>query len=58
MAAGNEVNSALASLQTAEAKKSFMTQQVAALTDAVQATEALYKDNVSRQVNYLNVLTA
>ena len=58
VAAGNEVNSALASLQTAEAKKSFMTQQVAALTDAVQATEALYKDNVSRQVNYLNVLTA
>ena len=58
VAAGNEVNSALASLQTAEAKKNFMTQQVAALTDAVQATEALYKDNVSRQVNYLNVLTA
>lgn len=58
VAAGNEVNSALASLQTAEAKKSFMTQQVAALTNAVQATEALYKDNVSRQVNYLNVLTA
>lgn len=58
VAAGNEVNSALASLQTAEAKKSFMTQQVAALTDAVQATQALYKDNVSRQVNYLNVLTA
>ncbi len=58
VAAGNEVNSALASLQTAEAKKNFMTQQVAALTNAVQATEALYKDNVSRQVNYLNVLTA
>lgn len=58
VAAGNEVNTALAALQTAEAKKSFMTQQVAALTDAVQATEALYKDNVSRQVNYLNVLTA
>ena len=58
VAAGNEVNSALASLQTAEAKKSFMTQQVAALTEAVQATQALYKDNVSRQVNYLNVLTA
>ena len=58
VAAGNEVNSALAALQTAQAKKSYMAQQVAALTDAVNATEALYKDNVSRQVNYLNVLTA
>ncbi len=56
--AGNEVNSALAALQTAEEKKALFTQQVAALTDAVQATEALYKDNVSRSVNYLNVLTA
>ena len=56
--AGNEVNSALTALQTAEAKKTLIDQQVAALQDAVQATEALYKDNVSRQVNYLNVLTA
>lgn len=56
--AGNEVNSALTALQTAEAKKALIDQQVAALQDAVLATEALYKDNVSRQVNYLNVLTA
>ena len=28
------------------------------MQDAVDATTALYKDNVSRQVNYLNVLTA
>ncbi len=58
VAAGNEVNSALKALQTAEAKKALIAQQVTALQDAVQATEALYKDNVSRQVNYLNVLTA
>lgn len=58
VAAGNEVNSALTALQTAEAKKALIAQQVTALQDAVQATEALYKDNVSRQVNYLNVLTA
>ena len=58
IAAGNEVNTALASLQTAEAKKALIAQQVTALEGAVQATEALYKDNVSRQVNYLNVLTA
>ena len=58
VSAGNEVNSALVSLQTAEAKKALIAQQVSALESAVQATEALYKDNVSRQVNYLNVLTA
>lgn len=58
VAAGNEVNTALAALQTAEGKKGMIAQQVAALSDAVAATEALYKDNVSRQVNYLNVLTA
>ena len=58
VAAGNEVNSALTALQTAEAKKALIAQQVTALQDAVQATEAMYKDNVSRQVNYLNVLTA
>ena len=58
VAAGNEVNTALACLQTAEAKKSYLAQQVEALVDAVKATEALYKDNVSRNINYLNVLTA
>ena len=58
IAAGNEVNTAMTALQTAEAKKALITQQISALEDAVQATEALYKDNVSRQVNYLNVLTA
>ncbi|MCR5779476.1 MAG: TolC family protein [Bacteroidaceae bacterium] len=58
IAAGNEVNTAMTALQTAEAKKALITQQISALENAVQATEALYKDNVSRQVNYLNVLTA
>lgn len=58
IAAGNEVNTALVKLQTAQGKREFITGQINALTDAVQATEALYKDNVSRQVNYLNVLTA
>lgn len=58
VAAGNEVNTALIALQTAEAKKAYIARQVEALGEAVQATEALYKDNVSRSVNYLNVLTA
>ena len=58
IAAGNEVNTALVALQTAEAKKALIAQQINALEDAVEATEALYKDNVTRQVNYLNVLTA
>ena len=56
--AGNEVNTALVKLQTAEGKKAIITRQIAALNDAVEATTALSKDNVSRQVNYLNVLTA
>ena len=58
IAAGNEVNTALMKLQTAQGKRSYIEGQIRSLTDAVQATEALYKDNVSRQVNYLNVLTA
>lgn len=58
IAAGNEVNSALVKLQTAQDKRQFIEGQITALTDAVEATEALYKDNVSRSVNYLNVLTA
>ncbi|MBQ6433617.1 MAG: efflux transporter outer membrane subunit [Bacteroidaceae bacterium] len=58
VAAGNEVNTALVKLQTAQGKRQFIDGQIRALNDAVQATEALYKDNVSHQVNYLNVLTA
>ena len=58
IAAGNEVNTALVKLQTAQGKRTFIEGQITSLTDAVNATEALYKDNVSRQVNYLNVLTA
>lgn len=58
IAAGNEVNTALMKLQTAQGKRTYIDGQIRSLTDAVQATEALYKDNVSRQVNYLNVLTA
>lgn len=56
--AGNEVNTALATLQKTTGKQDLIVAQIAALGDAVQATEALYKDNVSRSVNYLNVLTA
>ena len=58
IAAGNEVNTALVKLQTAQGKRQFIDGQIRSLNDAVSATEALYKDNVSRQVNYLNVLTA
>ena len=58
IAAGSEVNTALVKLQTAQGKRTFIDGQISSLTDAVNATEALYKDNVSRQVNYLNVLTA
>ncbi len=56
--AGNEVNTALVKLQIAQGKRSLIAGQIKSLNDAVQATEALYKDNVTRQVNYLNVLTA
>ena len=56
--AGNEVNTALTKLQTAEGKKALIASQISSLTDAVNATMALYKDNVTRSVNYLNVLTA
>lgn len=58
VAAGNEVNTALATLQKTTGKQELISAQIAALSDAVQATEALYRDNVSRSVNYLNVLTA
>ena len=56
--AGNEVNTALAKLQNAQGKRQLIEGQVNALNEAVQATEALYENNVSRAVNYLNVLTA
>ena len=56
--AGNEVNTALAKLQNAEGKRALIDGQVKALSAAVEATEALYENNVSRAVNYLNVLTA
>lgn len=58
ISAGNEVNTALVKLQTAQGKRQLIEGQIRSLSDAVSATEALYKDNVSRQVNYLNVLTA
>lgn len=58
IAAGNEVNTALATLQKTTGKDELIKGQIAALGEAVKATEALYKDNVSRSVNYLNVLTA
>ncbi len=58
VAAGNEVNTALVKLQTAQGKQTYIDGQIRSLNDAVSATEALYKDNVSHQVNYLNVLTA
>ena len=58
IAAGNEVNTALATLQKTTGKQQLIAGQISALGDAVQATEALYKDNVTRSVNYLNVLTA
>ncbi len=56
VAAGNEVNTALTALQTAQGKTALVSGQVRALTDAAQATEALYYN--SPGVNYLNVLTA
>ncbi len=58
IAAGNEVNTAMVKLQTLQAKTSLYDGQIAALHDAVEATEALYTNNVTHSVNYLNVLTA
>lgn len=56
--AGNEVNTALSQLQNAMGKRQLINSQIEALGSAVQATQALYENNVSRSVNYLNVLTA
>ena len=58
VAAGNEVNTALSKLQTAKSKEALIAGQVTSLQDAVDATQALYVNNVSGSVNYLNVITA
>ncbi|MCF0196520.1 MAG: efflux transporter outer membrane subunit [Bacteroidaceae bacterium] len=54
--AGTEVNTAMAKVQSAEAKKDIYAKQVEALTRAVDATQKLMLH--SSQYNYLNVLTA
>jgi len=58
VAAGNEVNTALSKLQNAKSKEALIAGQVTSLQDAVDATQALYVNNVSGSVNYLNVITA
>lgn len=58
IAAGNEVNTALSKMQTANGKQALIEGQVKSLGEAVRATEALYNNNVTHSVNYLNVLTA
>lgn len=54
--AGNEVCSAMVTINEAKAKQGLIANQVKSLQDAVDATQALMKN--SNQVNYLNVLTA
>lgn len=54
--AGAEVNTAMAKVQSADAKKGIYANQVAALKRAVDATQKLMLN--SNQYNYLNVLTA
>lgn len=54
--AGVEVNTAMAKVKSADAKKTIYANQVAALKRAVDATEKLMLN--SSQYNYLNVLTA
>lgn len=56
IAAGNEVNTAMANVNSAEAQKDFYTKQVNALTTALDATEKMY--NSATGTNYLNVITA
>ncbi|MCR5821157.1 MAG: TolC family protein [Bacteroidaceae bacterium] len=56
--AGNEVNTALTKMQTAKSKEELIVGQVASLREAVDATQALYENNVTGAVNYLNVITA
>lgn len=55
IAAGNEVNSAMAALNSAEEQKELLGKQVAALETALDATQKLYAYS---SVNYLNVITA
>ena len=53
--AGAEVNTAMAAIKTAQAKKELIANQVKSLEDAVFATEQLMKLS---STNYLQVLTA
>ncbi len=53
--AGQEVNTALAAVHNANAKKEMLANQVSSLKDAVDATEKLMKLS---NTNYLQVLTA
>ena len=53
--AGQEVNSALAAVNTAKNKKALLANQVQSMKDAVDATEKLMKLS---NTNYLQVLTA
>ncbi len=56
VAAGNEVNTALAKVKTADAKRDIIARQTKAMQKALDATEKLMEN--SSQYNYLNVLTA
>ncbi len=53
--AGAEVNTAMAAIHTAQAKKEYLANQVSSLQDAVDATQKLW-DLTS--INYLQILTA
>lgn len=53
--AGSEVNTAMAAVQAAEAKRDLLKGQVAALQNSVRATESLWSLS---SLNYLQILTA
>lgn len=53
--AGSEVNTAMAAVQAAEAKRDLLKGQVAALQNTVRATESLWSLS---SLNYLQILTA
>lgn len=53
--AGSEVNTAMAAVQAAEAKRDLLKGQVAALQNTVRATESLWS---LTSLNYLQILTA
>lgn len=55
ISAGNEVNTALVELNSAEAKKEMYSKQVEALDTALDATQKLYAYSAA---NYLNVISA